>query len=506
MKAHLLFADRDLDVDAALPATSGDLTHDLGLGVLLDAMAAGDAFIRDVAERVLLTSLTDSEQIGFRQDVLRDCLAQPTVVRDLYQLATEAATDVRRIHYGGLIRNPSSTLHRAVLVLEFHLGMLHRLRALTDRHAPDFRSAGFTTCFATLRRELDDTFFVEAGDHLQRLQLRDGTISSARLGRGLGGTDYVLHRPPLRPSWLRRLLPIPPAGETLQVPDRDEAGARTLSRLRDRGVNQVANALTQSTDHITSFFVMLRRELALYVGCLNLHDRLRAAGQPVCFPTAAPQRPARLAAVGLYDACLPLRSDEPVVGSDLDADGTGLLVITGANQGGKSTFLRALGLAHLMMQSGMFVAARAFHASVTTGLFTHFQREEDPTMRHGKLDEELARLSALADRMTPGGLLLCNESFASTNEREGAQIGDGVLRALAEAGIRIAVVTHLFDLAQRLEHDPPVPARFLRAERLADGRRTYRLVEGSPQATSHGQDLFNFNRIFADGRSASSVG
>ena len=70
------------------------------------------------------------------------------------------------------------------------------------------------------------------------------------------------------------------------------------------------------------------------------------------------------------------------------------MVITGANQGGKSIFLRSIGVAQLMMQCGMFVPAEVFCASVCDGVSTHFKkREEDPTMTKGKLEEELSRMS-----------------------------------------------------------------------------------------------------------------
>ena len=75
--------------------------------------------------------------------------------------------------------------------------------------------------------------------------------------------------------------------------------------------------------------------------------------------------------------------------------------MTGANTGGKSTFLRAIGLAQLMMRAGMFVGANAFSADLRDGLFTHYKREEDSTMESGKLDEELNRMSEIVGRLTP---------------------------------------------------------------------------------------------------------
>jgi DNA mismatch repair ATPase MutS len=279
------------------------------------------------------------------------------------------------------------------------------------------------------------------------------------------------------------------------VPERDESGMRALSDLTSRGVNSTSSALAQSADHVRSFFEMLRAELGFYLSCLNLRDRLTAKGSPVCFPDPASPVPAgaghaRLSARGLYDASLALSlEDGQAVGNDLDADGQmgrQLIMITGANQGGKSTFLRSAGQAYLMMQAGMFVPADSFAASISTAVFTHFKREEDVTMEMGKLDEELDRMSVIAGQITPGCLLLCNESFASTNEREGSEIARQVIRALTEAGIRIIFVTHLYDLAERCyaQHDPAT--LFLRGERQPDGRRTFRLPPGDPLPTSYG--------------------
>ena len=102
------------------------------------------------------------------------------------------------------------------------------------------------------------------------------------------------------------------------------------------------------------------------------------------------------------------------------------------------------------MQAGMFVPAESFRASVCNGVFTHFKREEDATMTHGKLDEELGRMSGIADAITPGSLVLCNESFAATNEREGSEIASQVIGALVDSDVTVVFVTHLFELADTL--------------------------------------------------------
>ncbi|HET6866482.1 MAG TPA: hypothetical protein VFH80_11250, partial [Solirubrobacteraceae bacterium] len=125
-----------------------------------------------------------------------------------------------------------------------------------------------------------------------------------------------------------------------------------------------------------------------------------------------------------------------------------------------------------------------------TGVFTHYKREEDETMESGKLDEELARMSEIADHIRAGCLLLCNESFASTNEREGSQIARQVIDAMLAERIKVVLVTHMYDLAASYHQRRLQTALFLRAPRGDDGARPFRLTEGEPLPTSYGQDTY----------------
>ena len=236
---------------------------------------------------------------------------------------------------------------------------------------------------------------------------------------------------------------------------------------------------------------MLRTELAFYVGCVNLHEQLVRKGEPTCFPLPVLAEEHRLSFRGLYDVCLALSLNHRVVGNDANADNKDLLIVTGANQGGKSTFLRSVALAQLMMQCGMFVPADSFCSSLCDGLFTHYKREEDTSMKSGKLDEELSRMSDIVDHITPHPMILFNESFAATNEREGSEIAQQIMSALLETRVRIVCVTHLYELAHGFYVRDKENLLFLRAERQVDGARTFKLIEGKPLETSFGEDLYN---------------
>jgi len=493
MKVHLLYSSRDFDWGARLPFRHEDLIQDLELATLFAAMADGDKFLYETSAKVLLASVGDPQDIRYRQRVLADCLAQPEVIRQMYAVAVAALADKRQLWggYGGSFQNPSSNLSGAVSHLETYVARLRQLRQIADDHAGKFRSRGLRALFAALQGDLDDEYFEKVNDALKRLRFRAGVLISAQLDRDNSGTGLVLRAPEQagRP-WAERLGMAPRTAYSFAVSPRDEAGGQILADLTSRGINQVANATAQSADHISSYFTMLRAEVGFYVGCLNLADRLAAKRAPITFPEPDRASPPAFSCADLRDACLELQSTGPVTGNDVEADGKSLVIITGANSGGKSTFLRSVGVAQLMMQCGLFVTAQAYRASVASEIFTHFTREEDSDMTSGRLDDELRRMSVIASRLTPHSLMLFNESFAGTNEHEGSEIGYQIVRALLDADVKVCFVTHRFSFADRFRRQHARSSLFLRAERLADGRRTYKLAVKDPLPTSHGEDLY----------------
>ncbi len=496
MKAFLMYKDHDFDLQRKLPPNEQALTQDLELNTLFNAMALRDKFLFEVAKRAILSGLhNDLDTILYRQNILEDCLRNSSIVRDIYNIAVESIESEKKNYLGFLSKYPNSVLHRSIEVLQIFVGMLKKLKHIADEHADKFESEGFTAFFAMLDKELGDDYFASVQNHLRALEFRDGVLISAELGKGNKGTHYVLRKPPdKKQGWIERIFAEKPPAYTFSISDRDESGAKALSELRDRGINLVANALAQSTDHILSFFTMLRTELAFYVGCLNVHGQLAQKGEPMSFPLPVTPGERRHSFQGLYDACLALTMEQSIVGNEVNADRKDLVIITGANQGGKSTFLRSIGLAQLMMQCGMFVPAESFCANICEGLFTHYKRKEDTTMKSGKLDEELSRMSDIVDKITSNSMVLFNESFAATNEREGSEIARQIICALLEKRIKVFFVTHLYEFAHGFYDKKMENAIFLRAERQTDGRRTFKLIEGEPLQTSYGEDLYH--RIF----------
>lgn len=492
MKPFLLFKNQDFNIEQDLPINYDELIQDLELETLIEAMSLSDDYLYDVIERVILIGTTDIQTIRYRQDVLKDCLENAGVIREIYQIPLESIENKKKHWLGIFTRSPSSILDGAVDLMQMFYELLKKLRRIADEHADQFQSRGFKSFFSMIKRELTDDYFARMVQQLDDLKFQDGVLISSQLGKGLEGKNYTLRKPGKKDrNWLKKFVAQLNPGYSFYIHERDEAGFRALADIRDQALNQVANTMAQSTDHVDAFLNSLRAELAFYIGCINLKERLAQMGSPVVFPKLAAVGERSLSFKDLYDISLALTMNQRIAGNNMRAEGKNLIIITGANQGGKSTFLRSVGLAQLMMQAGMFVCAEEYCSDVCTGLFTHYRRKEDASMESGKLDEEFSRMSKISDSLKPDSIILFNESFSATNEREGSGIARQITQALLEKQIKIFFVTHLYDFAHSLYEKNMPEALFLRAERKSGGKRSYKLVCGEPLQTSFGEDVYH---------------
>ncbi|MGH7991102.1 MAG: MutS-related protein, partial [Limisphaerales bacterium] len=321
MKAHLMYRDRDFgweleslatrpwaaEVRSELLPNEDALTQDLELNVLFGAMAGGDKFLSAVARKAVLSGLQeDPATILYRQAILKDCLRNESIVKNIYEITVEATSGEQR-RYLSISSHDSAhgILYDTIRLLQMLMEVVGRLKLIADEQSGKFGSEGFATFFNMLKSELPDDYFAAVKAQLKELEFRAGVLMSAKLGRGNQGVDYVLRkslRP--KPNWIQRVFSWNSSSYTFSLDPRDEAGFQTLSELKDEGIKLVANAAARSADHVASFFVMLRAELAFYVGCLNLHRQLRQRNVPVCFPVPAPAGARRHFCTGLRDACL----------------------------------------------------------------------------------------------------------------------------------------------------------------------------------------------------------
>lgn len=492
MKAYLMYKDADFIIDDNYSEHYNIAMKDLELDVLFKALSAGDAFLYSVVKKACSVPLVEIQSIEYRQSILRDCLYNSGVIRELYAIVVNCLLmEKEKLHYGVFGHYPSAVLHQSISFTRFLLDNLKKIRVLAEKNTHQFESPGMIRLLSMIVMELNDGYLYEIEAHLKLLAFKKGILMSAKLGQGNKGTGYVLRQPNTpEGGWLKRLFARKNERYIVQIAPRDENGFRALSDLQDEGLVLVASAMAQSTAHLLNFFNSLRAELGFYIACINLCDALNKKNIPSCFPVPIQQGERYHVFEALFDTCLALTADKPVVSNTLNTDNKNTFIITGANQGGKSTFLRSVGIAQIMMQSGMFVSAECYSADLCGQVFTHYRCEEDSRMVSGKLDEELRRMRDIVNMLRHDDLVLFNESFSATNSREGAEIIRGVVNALAESEVKVFFVTHSSEFARTHYQEYHRDTVYLCAERGADGQRTFKISPGEPQDTSYGEDLY----------------
>jgi DNA mismatch repair ATPase MutS len=444
MEFDLLYMDFD-----ALGKTpfAGDLIRDLKLKILLDAMAEGDKAIYEACAQVLTNPLVQAQSIRLRNEVVRDAVENGEAFESLYTAVRDTLERTRKYaeyvkpKYDKVITNENKIVHQTEIAQIFMEG-LKSLKALLIRYRPRFQAEGLLRLCDSVNDTLTD-------EYIQRIQARieelsflrrgSGVSISGHIGEGLKQTEVVLNRF-LRPEKKQRLTF---SSRSAAIPLNSITLIQNAQEITEKALAPLYAILAGFNRAVQRFFEKLDFQLKFFAGSARLHRKLAALKVPVCYPEFGCNGQHHEASM-LVDAGLALKDQNVPVGNDVCFSQKRLVLITGPNQGGKTTFLRSVGLAQLMAQCGLFVTAKHYACPVFTGIFTHFPNGEDDTMRMGLLEVELKKLSALTDALKPGALLLMNESFQTTTPGDAKQLAQMIVPALKESGIFVLFVTHLY--------------------------------------------------------------
>lgn len=485
MKVDLL---RMPEVPLSAHSRGRDWATDLRLSLLLEAMSGGNAIIYDACEHVLTRPLTDEASLRVRRAVVREALANEAAFSKLFNIAAEAVQGIRayaeflKPKYDRIIPNEKKIVTEAEIA---RLSIKH-LKAL---HATLRRCAFKAEPLRVLSRALDTACSEEAirrletrVDALYALKSADGLCVSGHIGVGLKPSDILL-----------ATLCEPGKGNRgkaaeVSIPLSSLALVQNAEALVQSALTPVFRIVSEFNRTLQRFFESLRFHLGFLVGCASLRRRFQALNVPLCEPQIVPETHA---AQKLVDASLALKERHAPVGNDLRWTGKRLILITGPNQGGKTTFLRSVGLAQVMAQCGLFVTAKAYVCPLFSGIFTHFPSGEDRRMERGLLEVELQKLSDIIDQIQPNGLLLMNESFQTTLPLDAKRLAEEIVSGLTDAGVKVAFVTHLVAYAAERWHTHRDDTLSLTAQRESDGKNTFRVQEGKPFESAFGMALFN---------------
>ena len=227
-----------------------------------------------------------------------------------------------------------------------------------------------------------------------------------------------------------------------------------VARLNPDVFGALAGYCGRHRDYLDATVGRFDREVQFYLAYLELIGPLKAVGLPFCYPRVS-ARATGIAAEETFDLALATKlvpEGGTVVGNDFYLEGPErIFVVTGPNNGGKTTFARTFGQLHFLVGLGLPVPGKSARLFLPDRIYTHFEREENIETLRGKFEDELVRVHEILERATSQSVLVMNESFNSTTLNDALFVGTEMMRRILELGLLGVYVTFVDEIASLSE-------------------------------------------------------
>lgn len=500
MTFYSILHPRAVESDALRASEAPACFHDLNLDQVVRAVCEG----RDDYDLVPFfhVPLDDLEVIAYRQEVMRD-LEREDTARAIQSFADSMRAMRRTLpeegkHYYSyekerLFLAGVSGYCDALERLAGELGQLELasrgMRALRDYLSRQAASSGFSAMAAEARRLRSALGTVRYGLHL-----KDDVVTVRRYE---GEEDYSTIVEETFAKFRRG------AAEDYRSKLRDEV---RMNHVEEQIVRRVARLYPDSFRDLVAFCteyanfgdqVVLRfeREAQFYLAWLAYLSRLRAAGLSFCYPELSRESKS-VESARTFDLALAAKRVEEgaaVVTNDFFLRGAErIIVVTGPNQGGKTTFARTFGQLHVLARLGCPVPGTRARLLLCDGVYCHFERKEEVATLRGKLKDDLIRIRCILDKATPRSVVVMNEIFSSTALKDALFLSRKVMARLSDLDLLAVCVTFLDELAT---FDDKTVSMVSGVAPDDPARRTYRIERRRADGLAHALALARKHRV-----------
>lgn len=474
----------------------------------------------------------DAEIINYRLDVLEDFMHVPKLAATVKKTVDIMLENDRKNIYR--LSNPDSfsTLAEALEAYEAYIECMEILHKFYTENTDKLHSQGVKKMFGYFEEQYANEHYGALKQEVAELrEMIKGRIRSVTVAINLDETlvpvsagivelsdePYIL-----KPSLLDRIIY---HGANFQsrkllksvknkytgnnmdgeknINAADKALFEELGYLTDGYVEQLCEVLEEYQKITLKDMYSISYQLEHYLGAIDLINLCTSAGLKMCRPVI---REGSTEIRGLFDPIyfreartynMHNKQQKQVVLNDItfggDAD---FYILTGANNGGKTTFIRAVGICFAMAQAGLYVPAESCTLCPADYIYTHFPKEEQTGINASRFTTEIKEFKVISDTITDRSLLFMNESIQSTTPKECVDIAGEMVRIFTRIGARGIFATHLLELADKVAELNQSGARS-KLESLivetdeATGERKYKVKKGLPSHHSYAKSILD---------------
>ncbi len=462
---------------------------------------------------------SDSDTIRYRQNTVRDMLDNPELSKLLLDMLPMLSdiSELRRIQ--GEMGVSENYLY-SITEIELYIECVEKLKSdflpVSDR----VKSEAFTAMADAVRELAESDYYKDLNRKLNELTSKVHEVKSIAIGINLDNelrpTDAgVISLNPERfksgtvidkilrldfkdddYTCIAPLVPFLKSQNDNQKIALTHALNNALSDIFKSSVKSWRNIVRTYVLDNTDFLLRIIPEIEFLVKSVKLLNALKDRGLVLTYPEIYPLQDKKCELYGLYNPCVAIKVDAPMVKNDLVFDDDGMIyILTGPNRGGKSVITCALGLIQCMAQLGLPVTADSAKISPVSSIYTHFPTEAEDTIDKGRLGEECERLNAIFDKVNEYSLVLLDESLSSTGSYEASYIASEVISGFSLVKCKCLFSTHLHELSSKVSeiNETAKNEGGVLVDTLVAGikgsERSFEIVRAKPDGKSYARDI-----------------
>ncbi len=460
---------------------------DLNLDQIIDAVTASKEEYN--LKPFFYTPLSNADTIYYRHEIMLD-MKNETLLRNIRSFAGGMST-IRR--YLALIEKLYYPYHKEGWILK----TIDLYCSVMDQFSEDMsrlslRSRGLRQFKEYLKTYTSSDFFCRLKEEKDNLKSMLGKVNYSlfirenhiRVQRYLGERDYSKEVEETFKKFKQHNVKDYTAEFTSrQTMDHIEAAILDMvAKLYPETFLELDRFTGQYDDFQDSGIKIFDREIQFYLAYLEYIARFTYAGLPFCYPGVS-RETKEIHCNGGYDLALAqnlLREEGDIVSNDFYMnDSERIIIVSGPNQGGKTTFARMFGQLHYLAALGCPVPGRDAQLYHYDTLFTHFEKEEDITNLRSKLEDDLVRIHGILVQASSDSIIIMNEIFNSTTLHDVLSIGTKVLQQISDLDAFCVWVTFVDEFStynektvsmiSTVEPDNPAVRTFRIVRKRADG-------------------------------------